>query len=402
MATRTIQASITSGYNVDHEPGGYAKFNVSSDTGPVANANATGGSLTLSRVKVYSSAFYLAVSFGGGTLAATEACTANSGEAQTEEYALDDVDDDILSGSPSSITLTVQKVSGDKSKINFREGCTLTLEIEYEEKGSGGGGGDDPDDGEGGDPIEGLPVEECTPAENVKLSATKSYGDPVMLTWEHHKRKSDFQSMYVMTEYSDDLVTWKAVSPNKSVLHLAQETVDQGVPLCTFACEVSPPTVLGAYHRFRIGSIYIKASVVSEYTQPLQYVAPINLLEYTDVPLVAGETPVKAVHMIELQTNINMLRESQNLPAYEFSEIVSERTSLADWSAHVVELRTALDETDKTHPSWIALDINQPRADIIEQLRSAVSEDWEEDVIEPPIDPTIPPAQPPEEEVTNN
>lgn len=93
---------------------------------------------------------------------------------------------------------------------------------------------------------------------------------------------------------------------------------------------------------------------------------------FTDSPLVAGETPVKALHMQELQDRANTLREFYGMSSYGFSEIVSKETDLKNWTAHVNEIRAAVDEISTDHDAWIAIPVNCPRADVIEQLRAVI------------------------------
>lgn len=105
----------------------------------------------------------------------------------------------------------------------------------------------------------------------------------------------------------------------------------------------------------------------------IDYVLPQALLPWTDSPIIAGVTRIKAVHMTELQTNINRQREALALAAWPFTTIRAGYTSLGDWTAHVEEMRAAIDDAGCT-PSddWTTIDINSPDAFIIEELRNAV------------------------------
>lgn len=94
---------------------------------------------------------------------------------------------------------------------------------------------------------------------------------------------------------------------------------------------------------------------------------------YTDPVLTAGQTRVKAVHMLELQSNINALRAYYGLSDYTFTEIRAGYTSLAGWTSHVAELRTAIDEISPEHETWIVIAENRPTAAVIEQLRRVVN-----------------------------
>ena len=93
---------------------------------------------------------------------------------------------------------------------------------------------------------------------------------------------------------------------------------------------------------------------------------------YTDPVLTAGQTRIKAVHMLELQSNINEQRTYNNLTAYAFTDIQAGYTSLAGWKSHVLEMRAAIDEMSTEHETWIAITENRPTAAVIEQLRRVV------------------------------
>lgn len=107
-------------------------------------------------------------------------------------------------------------------------------------------------------------------------------------------------------------------------------------------------------------------------TLEIDYTLPQELLSYTDPVLTAGVTTVKAVHMTELQTNINRQREALGYPAYSFTTIRAGYTSLARWASHVMELREAVDQITTAHEEWIAFSVICPRADVIQQLRDVV------------------------------
>lgn len=105
----------------------------------------------------------------------------------------------------------------------------------------------------------------------------------------------------------------------------------------------------------------------------IDYMLPQELLPWTDSPIIKGTTRIKAVHMTELQTNINRQREALALAAWPFVTIRAGYTSIGDWTAHVEEMRAAIDDAGRT-PSdgWTTIDINSPSAAIIEELRAAV------------------------------
>ncbi len=103
----------------------------------------------------------------------------------------------------------------------------------------------------------------------------------------------------------------------------------------------------------------------------IDYVLPQELLPWTDSSIVLYQTHVKAVHITELQTNINRQREALGLSAWPFTTIRAGYTSLGDWAAHVEEMRAAIDDAGTTHERWGIL-IQSPKAATIEQLRRVV------------------------------
>lgn len=108
------------------------------------------------------------------------------------------------------------------------------------------------------------------------------------------------------------------------------------------------------------------------FTLEIDYTLPPELLPYTDPILTAGVTKVKAVHMQELRTNINLQRDGFGIVPYAFTAIRAGYTSLADWTAHVLEMRDAIDDIGEPHEDWLPISVNCPTAAVIEQLRRVV------------------------------
>ena len=142
---------------------------------------------------------------------------------------------------------------------------------------------------------------------------------------------------------------------------------------------VAPPATVGNYYKYRVrtrgaaGSSYYSGWKESTNTLRKDHAA---LAGFTDATLTAEATPVKALHMQELQDRISTLRAFYGLSAYGFTNIVAGQTSLAGWSAHVLEIRTAIDEIAAqkgvTHAAWLAITENKPRVDVLQQLREVV------------------------------
>jgi hypothetical protein len=112
--------------------------------------------------------------------------------------------------------------------------------------------------------------------------------------------------------------------------------------------------------------VYLLVEYKPAYTPP-------ELLPYTDPAIIAGETYVKAVHMTELHTNTNRVREAHGLPVYNFPAITAMESLLAYWNADVIEIRVALDAVGIVHEPWLPLDFNRPRLDVLLQLRRVVA-----------------------------
>lgn len=150
-------------------------------------------------------------------------------------------------------------------------------------------------------------------------------------------------------------------------------------PVTTTKISVSPPNTAGSYYQFRVrtrgsaGSNYYSKWVTSTNTLRRKWDA---FGAWTDDPLVVGETPIKAIHMQELQSRVNTLYSFYGLGTYNFTTITAGTTSLAGWTTHVNQIRTAIEDvcnaSGKTHESWISFSVNCPRADVIQQLRRVI------------------------------
>jgi hypothetical protein len=62
---------------------------------------------------------------------------------------------------------------------------------------------------------------------------------------------------------------------------------------------------------------------------------------FTDDPLVARSTPIKAVHLAELRTAVNAVRSLAGIGVVSFTDSASRGVTVK--AAHINELRTALD-----------------------------------------------------------
>lgn len=137
MGSRVIKATVTSGSNTDKKGGTYVTFgSITSDTGEVYDGEVTSASLYISSFKTYASTVYLDVLFGGSSgdyVASTGTLDSNSSTHSSTED-LEDLSEELLTSSVSSIALGVVSTSGTGNKINIRDGCTITLTINYTNK----------------------------------------------------------------------------------------------------------------------------------------------------------------------------------------------------------------------------------------------------------------------------
>ena len=138
------------------------------------------------------------------------------------------------------------------------------------------------------------------------------------------------------------------------------------------------------------GTVNLTLTTHSQFSDPspaasisTTYAAPA----YTDNPIKKGGTRIKAMHINEIRAMVNDVRAYYGLSPIIWSEsVIAHTTPIRNWRAHVLEIRSAIDEVivyvngwDETNsvndihaPSWIALDDNLPRADAMEQLRSVL------------------------------
>lgn len=109
------------------------------------------------------------------------------------------------------------------------------------------------------------------------------------------------------------------------------------------------------------------------------------LPSFTDMTIIPGTTPRKAVHMTELREVVNLLRTAYSLSAKQWAEeIVAGTTSARHFNAHVAELRTAINEiaskintlagsTVVSGLSWCDLAENGAKGEAITEIRNALS-----------------------------
>jgi hypothetical protein len=105
------------------------------------------------------------------------------------------------------------------------------------------------------------------------------------------------------------------------------------------------------------------------------------LATFTDNPLVAGSTPMKATHISELRTAVNAARTRNGLTVSAWTDPVLTPGSVTIKAIHVVELRTALNQVytrlGRTLPAYTDPTIvpgqTASKAAHIQELRKAVT-----------------------------
>lgn len=138
---------------------------------------------------------------------------------------------------------------------------------------------------------------------------------------------------------------------------------------------VEPSSTYGNYYKYRVrtqGSFGSSdCSGWKESTNSLRRDhAPLDA--FTDPVLTAGVTPIKAIHMQEMQDRVETLRAFYGLSAYSFSTVTAGQTSLAGWTEHVNEIRSAVDGIGKAHDSWVEIGQNVPTVAVMQQLRDII------------------------------
>lgn len=152
------------------------------------------------------------------------------------------------------------------------------------------------------------------------------------------------------------------------------ETVS-GSPVTGTSLSVSPPDTVGSYYQYRVrtrgsaGSGYYSGWVTSTNTLRRKWDA---FGAWTDVTLTARVTPIRAVHLTQIQERIATIRSFYGLSAYTFTAITARQTKIAKWATLIGELRSAIDGITTNHESWNTLEAGKPRIAHITQLRSII------------------------------
>lgn len=142
---------------------------------------------------------------------------------------------------------------------------------------------------------------------------------------------------------------------------------------------VCPPLVRNNYYQYAahvegggVHGTYLDYLSEVIYSETLLRYGHEDFPPHIDAPLVPRQTPVKAAHMLEMQERTNFLLAWYKKAQVQFSPIVAEITSLALWTQHVKEIRAALDKITPEPVEWLDIPANQPRADVMEQIREVI------------------------------
>lgn len=118
-------------------------------------------------------------------------------------------------------------------------------------------------------------------------------------------------------------------------------------------------------------------------TGSLTYTSP----SFTDATITGGTTRIKAVHINELRTMVNTIRQYYGLSAVVWAETITAGvTKSRGWKAHVAELRAAINDvvtlvngwdTESTVNripalNWVTL-TEKPSAEVMNQLRQVIA-----------------------------
>lgn len=210
------------------------------------------------------------------------------------------------------------------------------------------------------------PTTRCTSPTSVVVEHAKTSSPKNTLSWSGAENGKNNPILTYVIQYADstDGITFG------NFVNLA--VVDAASANGTYEVPMPDENV---YRKFKVwaqgghGSQY---NALTGTESNITFRGHVELEGFTDSPLVVGETYVKAIHMQELQDRANTLRTFYGLAEYNFTSVVSGETGLKDWTAHVTEVRAAVDEISTDHAAWLDIPVNCPRADVIEQLRAVI------------------------------
>ncbi len=129
-------------------------------------------------------------------------------------------------------------------------------------------------------------------------------------------------------------VSWTGVA-NTNHYDVTRKSGASVTTLTTAATSLTDTVSAGTTYRYVVRAIN-NASAVS----PFSNYDIATTISFTDDPLIATQTVIKAIHITQLRTAVNAVRAAAGLTAYSFTDpALSGRVK----SVHLTELRTALD-----------------------------------------------------------
>lgn len=189
--------------------------------------------------------------------------------------------------------------------------------------------------------------------------------DAVTLSWGAGSAGTNNAVTGYDVQYQDsaDGVTWPS-----------SWTTASGSPVTANSMNVSPPTTVEYYRRFRVRT---RGSAGSDYYSG--WVISTNVLRrkwnafgaWTDPTLSVGGD-LRAVHMTEMQERIKTIRSFYGLSAAAFTTITGGVTLAADWADHIAQIRTAIDGITTDHAAWITATAGEPAIAVMNQLRNII------------------------------
>ena len=200
------------------------------------------------------------------------------------------------------------------------------------------------------------PITAVSAPTSVSLSSTSAApGASVTLSWSGAKAGTNNAISGYHIYRRNTLVT-------TSYTHIASVTSTATSGSYT----VTAPTVMGGKYTY---AVYTLGAAGMNSGAAAIYPTLTANTSFTDPTLTIEATPIKAIHMTELQNQVKALLSYYGKSASTFTTITAGTTKLSGWSSHVNELRTAYDKLGFTHDTWISIPINCPTAAVINQLR---------------------------------
>ena len=194
---------------------------------------------------------------------------------------------------------------------------------------------------------------------NVRISKCISTGENATLTWDAGSAGTNnpIAGYHIYYRDSSDGINW------------GNETLYADAGNIT-SYSVVPPAI-GSYRKYIVYSIGTVSGSNSSGTVCYGSVYYYDGA-FTDDPLVAGETRIKAVHMTELQELAGIICTCYDYFDISFNSITAGVTSIGNWSQHVNEIRQAIDDLGISHENWIEISENRPSVSVMAQLRNVL------------------------------